>query len=450
MIQMDILENQYKRFLTIRIESLFLFILCVLPFIPLLIMIGMGSISTSIAAMFPVFLTIFLITVSMLKFLSDKATPTLPISILDVLVTLYLAIGTIQIFNPNLPHLGYGFRGFHEHFFWVLFYFAARFVYSFKISSTRRLLLSIYLISLVSVLFGIILLIGGVETILKNWAEYQISLSNRNIGLLANRSIGMFGSPFSAGLFSSLGLGAIISLNREISVNKICYYVSIAIFIAGIVAASSRSVILGTAVALLLFVQFARYINLQTLLIKLLTAALFLGTLLIACQVYLAHHSEHILIKRLLSFTNVNEEPNVQIRYTVWDSLSNDIQDNPFGYGTGALGSPAYRYGKVISQNIADNNYIAIIAEQGVLGLLTFVGIVIATIIYAGRLILKNNAIGWFSLYIVILNCGASIGAPPLKAYPSNVIFWATIGALNTIYFHEIKQQGLQLSWQWN
>ena len=173
-----------------------LFAVFIIPFVPAVIMLGLGYVNTAVIATLPLFIVTLLIATIIVKILSDRVFRAVyAFSVLDVLVVLYLCIGIVQVFNPNLPHLGYGARGFYEHLFWIIFYFVTRFVYSTNISKLSKIVYALYIISLLSAISGIALMIVGVDQAMPEWFNYQTSEDSANIGLLANRSIDLLGSP---------------------------------------------------------------------------------------------------------------------------------------------------------------------------------------------------------------------------------------------------------------
>lgn len=470
-------ENNYNYSIRIKIESVLLFAIFIIPFVPAVIMLGLGYVNTTVIATLPLFIVTLLIATIIVKILNDGAIHVVyAISALDVLVVLYLCIGIIQVFNPNLPHLGYGARGFYEHLFWIVFYFITRFVYSANTSKISKIVYAVYIVSLLSAISGIALMLVGVDQAMPEWFSYQTSEDSANIGLLTKRSIGLLGSPFTYGLLCSFGLGAILSIKKNndlhsdalrntpkipttlsgqglensclrkhrsrfwriIPIDLFRYYIPIVILLSGIIIGSSRSVLLGTIIALLLCSIIGLRVTFRKRHIKLIFLVALSLLVLFGLYEYI---NENILFERILSLASIQKELNVQARYANWSVLIPYIINNPFGYGTGALGSATYAYGDVLGSGIADNNYIEILGEQGVFALIVLLLIVVVSIYYIYRSRKRNVLISQLALYIIAVSAVTSIGAPVLKAFVSNMFFWMVLGALSSVYINKHNPQ---------
>lgn len=457
----------------LKIESVLLFAIYTIPLVPAVIMLRIGSVNTAVIAALPLFIVTFLIATIIAKILNNRYIRVRhAVSILDVFVVLYLYIGITQIFNPNLPHLGYGARGFYEHLFWIVFYFITRFVYSTNTSKISKIVYAVYIVALLSAISGIVIFIVGADQLMPEWFSYQTSQDSANEGLLTKRSIGLLGSVFAYSLLCSFGLGAILSIKKNndlqsdelrhtlkgpttqrgqglesaclrkprsrfqriISMDLIRYYIPIIILFSGIIIGNSRSVLLGTIIAMLLY----RVIGLRVAVRKRYIKVIFLIALsLLSLLAVNQYFNENVLLQRLLSMQAIQEDFTVRSRYANWSVLIPYIIDNPLGYGTGALGSATYAYGDVLGSGIADNNYIEILCEQGVFALIVLILIFLVSIYYAYRTRKRNLLISQLALHVIVVSAVASIGAPPLKAFVSNMFFWMVLGALSSVYVNK-------------
>ncbi len=404
---------------------LFLSLIFLSPFSPLLIKLGIGHVNTTIVAAIPVLLLFLIFYFMLIVILSYGRFKIYKIKWLDVFVITYLSLGIIQSFNPHLPNMLYGLRGIHEHLLWIFGYFIARLLlYSDR--DFEVLVKVIMAASLISCCYGILTMYIGVE----HFESHYLEFIAREDNLFVKRSVGTIASPFGFGLLCAVGLGALSALSSNFfsHFKRFGLFLASICFVGGILIASSRSVMLGVLIgfAVVLILQRDKLRFRKIFKAAVLIILVFL--ILICAKEYF---NDNLFIKRASSILSFQKEVNVLARYDVWKNLLPFAESNPIGYGTGALGSACYRYGTVVGNNlVVDNNYFEILIEQGVPGVILYLLIITSSIIASARL-LKCDKTGMsrFVLFISVLFAISSVGAPPLKAYPGNLYFWTVLGA---------------------
>jgi O-antigen ligase len=416
----------------------FLAVLFFSHFFTLLTKLSIGHISTQITSSIPLILLAGISYMLCIGFLISKRATMRGANTLDVLIIAYLAVIFIQVFNPHLPHLIMGLRGLYESGLWILAYLIARVLVT-KENYASKLVFVIALTSVLGAFYGLFTLYIGVGTIERAYVEYAA----REDLLLRYRSIGTLGSPFGFGLMCAIGFVAAINikLRNKLRLKKFAT-VSLTFFLlVGVLIAGSRSVMLGILASLvgLLALALFRKLNRETtslasrknvtkyvsfLLLASVTSYMFLSA-------YFPYQRE-----RVVSILNLRNEVNVSARIDIWRELLPYFESNPMGYGTGSLGSAAYRYGPIIGGvKVADNQYLDIVMEYGIIGvilILTIFSVILVSYLRVCKLDRSGVSLAALLASVIILVAG--IGAPSLKAYPGNLFFGVLLGAFSSTY----------------
>lgn len=406
---------------------LFLSLIFLAPFFPLVIKLGIGHVNTTFVAAIPVLFLLLIFGLKLIQILLNGKVWIGRIQYLDIFVFVYFSLGIIQFFNPNLPHIFYGLRGIHEHLIWILGYFIARLLF-YSDHDCESLVRFIMLSSLLSCCYGILTMYVGVEHFERNYIEFIAREDN----LFVMRSVGTIASPFGFGLLCAIGVGALWSLSSSMSfkLNNFFLFLTFICFWGGIFISSSRTTIVGAVFASIIILVFQKKRFNFTKILKIFIVIIVVSTILIFVIIYF---KDNLFVKRMLSILSFNEEQNVLARFVMWGNLFFFAEKNPFGYGTGSLGAACYRYGSIVGNNtVADNNYLEIFIEQGVFGAVFYLFILAISIITSASFFMRDKkGISKFVLFISVLFAVSSLGGPPLKAYPGNFYFWVVLGAFS-------------------
>jgi len=416
----------------------FMMVLFFSHFFTLLTKFSIGHISTVITASISLVLLSGILYMLGLGFMAAKRVEIYGINTLDTLIGVYLVVIFIQIFNPHLLHLVMGLRGLYESGLWVLSYIIARCMIS-KEKENSKLLSVIALTSILGVLYGLFSMYIGVDVIERAFVEYAA----REDLLFIRRSIGTLGSPFSFGLMCAIAYVAILNINTgETASVRIGLFASGSlVLVGGVIIAGSRSVMLGVLASLvgLLAVRFLRRVNREmTSLASRKNLTKYAGFLLLASIAgYLLLSAYYPFQReRVASIFHLGSEANVHARVDIWRELPPYFVSNPMGYGTGSLGGPTYRYGTIIGEiRVADNQYLETALEHGIIGIGLILAIFLVIPIYYLRVYrYDQSGLSLAALLVILVILGAGLGAPSLKAYPSNLFLGAVLGAFSGTY----------------
>jgi O-antigen ligase len=138
--------------------------------------------------------------------------------------------------------------------------------------------------------------------------------------------------------------------------------------------------------------------------------------------------------RQMLTLAHPLTDRNMTARLDMWGRLAPVILANPWGWGVGSLGSATYRYGEVVGLRVADNQYLEVAVETGLVGLTLFVAILAAACAYSLRLAARGSSLGLAALLACWVVAIAGIAGPPLKAFPANILFGCLLGAMSGEY----------------
>lgn len=112
-------------------------------------------------------------------------------------------------------------------------------------------------------------------------------------------------------------------------------------------------------------------------------------------------------IQRLRSAFNLNDA-SLQVRLENQRSLADYLRTRPMGGGVGSAGYWGQRYtpGSFLAETPTDSWYVRIWAEQGIIGLLLYLGIVLALLFKGIHLMRHGVADPWLKESTLILLCG--------------------------------------------
>jgi len=358
-------------------------------------------------------------------------------NILDAAIGLYALVIFVQMANGHLPSYQYALRGLFESGQWILAYILARFVISNHRRGGQFLTLVAVTVSL-QALYGVLALWIGVERI----DPLMIQLSTHAHALFTYRAVGMLGSPFSFGLLCAMGV--VVALIRGASSSRATWRLAMALALlgstAGVVASGSRTSMfaIGVAVLVWLGVGASRKRGLKCarkgrrrMLAYTVVSALFL---LVLASAFLPMAGGSYYTRQMLTLADPLTVDSMVARFDMWGRLAPVILADPWGRGIGSLGNATYLYGEVVGLTVADNQYLEVAVETGVIGLTLLVAILAAACAYSLRLAASGSSLGLAALLACVAVIIAGIAGPPLKAFPANILFGCLLGAMSGEY----------------
>jgi O-antigen ligase len=210
----------------------------------------------------------------------------------------------------------------------------------------------------------------------------------------------------------------------------------------GVIMSGSRGVMLGI-LASLMFILIPALLKKQNketvslvsrMNILKFISLLFLVSIIIIYILFLEHFPFYK--GRISSIINIGEDVNFKARVDLWKELIRYLKLNPMGYGTGSLGGATYKYGTVVGEfKIAENQYLEIAIEYGVIGLVSVLSIfLMIPILYLRVFKLDRSGVLLSATLATVIIVVSGIVAPSLEAYPGNLFFGALLGAFSSLY----------------
>ena len=136
-----------------------------------------------------------------------------------------------------------------------------------------------------------------------------------------------------------------------------------------------------------------------------------------------------------------------------WKVALNSLQEQPFGYGLGVGGQinldnyKSYQISGGIT--VIDGFYIKLLAETGLIGILSFMIFIFLSIIQLINSIVRSEntqkAFHVVTLSILIGFCMQSIGSNPFDFITVSPILWILLGLSNNLYANS-KNRGLHFA----
>jgi len=317
--------------------------------------------------------------------------------------------------------------------FWVIAYFAGK-KYVSSNARVQTLLKIIILTTVIATAVGILQMFFGFSIIEANYRE---SLLGKSLYMLGYRAVGTLDSPFAYGLLVGIGLVLVISMSN-ISLTKsfkcLIFYATLFVLFIGVILSGSRGSYVGALVSL-------SFVGVMSARIRRRLLSGFLVLFLLGLLLFPIFASNESVVNkinlnyyytRILSAFTPLEDINFTIRKDyLWRGLIPYAIANPFGYGTGSLPGSGHRFEPVLGTFIlADNQYIRILIEQGIVALLIFMTMLVGFFLVFLRNYKRNrNLMALVSMGVLILFGITGIIGPSLEAYPANLIFWVLMGA---------------------
>lgn len=408
-----------------------------------------GFLPTSLTALLPTMMTLGLYALTALD-LFDRGLR-VPFRLLDLVVVAFVMLSLAQIFNDHVT-IVFGLRSFQRTAFFCGMYFVGRFL----VDTPRRTSWVLEVMALTIGLaggFAILSSVLGLQLEGSYAAVVEARGQTEAVDLAVMRSYGTLASQAAFGVMS--GLGVLVALAATLAPltwrRQLISLGAMGMCAIGLLLSGTRSALLGVAIGILPLLWLAtgeevlRLVGRQR--VRKSVLAGLLGMLAVALVVL-------VLAQRNDSQTATNtaarlrtispatwlsgdalREANLSTRVGAWRDITGAILERPLqGYGTGVLGggSTDARVGVqlVAGQAVADNIYLELWGELGLVGLLLFL---IALAALAGSwlrwrsppviLVVSSLMIGVAAFFAI-----NGIGNAPIDYYPANAFFWLLLG----------------------
>jgi O-antigen ligase len=371
-----------------------------------------------------------------------------PVDRLDLLVAGFIAISFVQVFNDRVTVV-FGLRAFQRTAFFGGMYFVGRYVVTCqeRAHTVVRLMAStVALAALYAILqsvFGISLEGEYADVLQKRSGEIAVELAQQ-------RSYGTLISQAAFGVMAAVG--ALCALAWLLVARNRGWWIALSSLLTsgiGLLVSGSRSSMLGLAAGvmvvgwLLAGQKILRLHRLFKVRKRVVWTSMVFVVVLILVFLFLTlvgTLTTRNTLKRLRTISpvawlrgEVLRDRNVQGRIVAWRSIWQGIAKRPvLGYGTGVLGGSSHRkgVGDVNGREIADNQYLELWGELGILGLLLYCMILLVAWLSGRRRwcdrdvrVLGALVAGVAGVFAVV-----GVGAPPLDMYPANAFFWLVLG----------------------
>jgi hypothetical protein len=343
------------------------------------------------------------------------------VSFLDMAVISYFFISVLSVvlyWQPNNPTdaMAY-FYGFHYFVLPIFLYFSIK---TFIPSQQYNLLRFICYLNVAAIIIGIILFF---------WRPYfyqaalEIQLSTSG-DILEDWQI--FGRMQS--YLGSTALGTIIAttiiLFTILDLSRKQVVILLPVMLFGILLVSQRGGFLATLIALL----YTLFKIKGSPAIKIILPVMSCILLLVGIVYYYQLHPEIFnLLSKKYSLASMYDAFDFGELRGYKPGMAY-VQDFPFGVGLGATSSVADSMGLATRGQVVDANFMRILADLGMLGLFSFLTVLLAASIAALKK--PENAIGWLLLFgLIVAIC---IGTNTLDSYYISHIFWLFLGVIDT------------------
>lgn len=220
--------------------------------------------------------------------------------------------------------------------------------------------------------------ISGVKVV-----ENQVDLSlelNKN---MPGRVYGTFGNPnnFAELLVLTIPFFIAVFLNSKTAKGKIAAFIGVLPALVAIAMTYSRSGWIGLVIAMLIFVTFKNW--------RVLPLVIIIGLLMLPIL-------PQSIMNRILTIGNL-EDSSTSYRFLIFESFSGMLKDvwaRGIGLGSDVIFLAVKSYKQLVNGHYpvhAHNNYIQLLAEMGVVGILSYLAMMFNTIKSGCKLAARGN-----------------------------------------------------------
>ena len=362
---------------------------------------------------------------------SDRSSESVALSWLAFALFCFCAL---WMFHPQLPRFIVALEGFRKFGFMLLAFIAAgKLLY--RPEHIRLLLLGVTIPATVSALYGLKQFVWPSAL---DFAFIRASTTDEVTFMMGGhiRAFGTLAGPFHLGLYLVMSLLLLFRwrLTNPSRWLNLAIVVQLAALLATVTKSSWFALVTGLLFLLVLHTPDRRLL-LKRLALSFLALALFTGSTYLAT--FLSPELS-TLREGIEAFVIPWTAQTMVFRFEIWLlAILPAIFDNwLFGYGTGAAGDGlAWAFEGITARYFQSHSlYFKILLEIGIGGLILFLVLVLRTYIRVVRLRLQTPGattsllLDW-ALIIIPAVLVAGLTSAILDAYPTNLIFWAVLGA---------------------
>lgn len=295
------------------------------------------------------------------------------------LVTTFLTLSILEMFNPNIPSLSAGLQGLRKtSFAFLLFYLG---ILSFKnVGEVRAFLAKMTLISLPLLLYGV-----KQYFFISEFDKIFLFSNDADIwtGMLFGRprATSVFAGSFHFGMFGAII--AVVSLflmdSAKKKSHKFFCFVSLIIAMAGCYTSLTRTNLIALVVGVMVYkiIQFKT----RNILILLPIAATGLTAIVsyILSNTYTLLQSSNELVRMIGTIANMSNDTRFLGRTHGWETVFALIREQPIlAYGTGSAGDTLQNVYNFQYHVTSHNFFLKILMETG------FIGLFLIVVLYIG------------------------------------------------------------------
>jgi O-antigen ligase len=354
-------------------------------------------------------------------------------SALTIPVLLYCFYQLLQVFNPNTPSLFHRVFGLRALLVYLVPFLAALLLIKRRRDLVRCLVVWVSC-SVVAALYGLWQYFVGLNTYERWWIYANAATHILPGGRL--RIFSTLGSADAFGMYMAIGIiltFALVVMTRS-PLRRLGLLLTMPVMALGLLYSLTRGAYGGFAAALVVVALLTRS--------KLYGVALAL--VMAGSLVYGLNNPEDYLVSRVISTFNPTEDASYTARADALEDALPIIARLPFGLGPATAGRKG---GELLSRADVnaesaefvgiplDNYYFRIGLENGWIGLLLFVALLVMVLAMGSRIAwrLRDHRLRWLAATIVACIAAMILGAFSNNYFgylPLNIWFWFSLGVL--------------------
>jgi hypothetical protein len=349
---------------------------------------------------------------------------------ITLLAAIWFGFSLLQFFNPEIHDRSDYFAGVRGVSFYMMLTIPLVLLF---IDNMKKVNIFLYLwgfLSILASLKGIMQITLGVDPWEKQWLDLYGGPTHIIFGQLRAFSFFSDAGQFGANQAYSAVVATILVITKS-SVPRRMFFITVAVLgFIGMFISGTRGAISVPLAGFFLFFILRKNIVVLTIGIILLAVVIFFfkGT-------YIGQNNQ--FIRRMRSAFNPND-PSLLVRLENQKRLSAYLSTRPFGGGIGQSGlrAKASNTGSVLASTPTDSWYVLIWAEQGIVGLILHLSILLYILIKSSYIIMvrirdpelkmKMSALASGMLGIMV----ASYGNAVLGTMPTSILIYSSMALL--------------------
>lgn len=365
---------------------------------------------------------------------------------ISLLAFIWFLYGVLQLFNPLAPVMEawfYAMRGFSLYFFLTV---PVTLILFYRYRDLNRVLNLWAVFSLIGALKGIMQLHWGLDTAEQIWLNEIGNVTHNLITGLRIFSIFSDAGHFGASMGMSLTVFGILAFQVKNVWLRILYFTVAALSLYGMMISGTRGAIAVPLAGLGLYIVLSKQVKM-----------IIIGIVIIAGIFiffkYTTIGEGNYTIRRMRTAFDA-DEPSLNTRQRNQRKLAVYLADKPFGGGIGSAGDWGKRFSpdSVLANIPTDSWFVAIWAEQGIVGLILHLSILFYILIKASLIVMFRVKNKELSLKIKALLAGifgimvASYGNGILGQFPTGILFYMSqcFVLMSLDFDKELEQRGTQ------